>query len=79
VHPVVGALALFAEHMQLEALECATADQLFDAMVADHAVADDDQSSRCALLAVAFISRSSIKKKKAPGAKLQAPLPVLIR
>ncbi|MNC32133.1 hypothetical protein D3C75_804770 [compost metagenome] len=54
VHAVVGALALFAEHMHFEALQGAAADQLFDAMVADHAVADDDQSlslpaARCCL------------------------------
>ena len=54
VHAVVGALALFAENLHLEALQGAAADQLFDAMVADHAVADDDQSlslpaARCCL------------------------------
>ena len=54
VYAVVGALALFAEHVQFEALVGAAADQLLDAMVADHAVADDDQSlslpaARCCL------------------------------
>jgi len=43
VHAVIGALALFAEHMQLVAGEGAALDQLFDAVVTDHAVADDDQ------------------------------------
>ena len=44
VHSVVGALALLAEHPYLELLQGAAADQLFDTVVADHAVADDDQS-----------------------------------
>ncbi|MNI74838.1 hypothetical protein D3C73_1309490 [compost metagenome] len=54
VHAVVGALALLAEHTQLEARQRAAFDQLLDAMVAHHAVADDDQSlslpaARCCL------------------------------
>ncbi|MCY1427555.1 hypothetical protein D9M71_434050 [compost metagenome] len=54
VHAVIRALALFAEYPHLEALQGAATDQLFDAMVADHAVADDDQSlslpaARCCL------------------------------
>lgn len=77
VHTVVGTLALFAEHPHLEALQGAAADQLFDAMVADHAVADDDQSlslpaARCCL------HKPILDQKKALEPKLQAPLPVFI-
>ncbi|MNN66840.1 hypothetical protein D3C81_1824350 [compost metagenome] len=43
MHAVVGAQRLFAEHMDAVAIQRAALDQLLDAVVADHAVADDDQ------------------------------------
>ncbi len=43
VHAVIGAQRLFAEHMHAVLRQRATLDQLLDAMMADHAVADDDQ------------------------------------
>ncbi|MNO54084.1 hypothetical protein D3C76_445470 [compost metagenome] len=68
VHAVIRALALFAEYPHLEALQGAATDQLFDAMVADHAVADDDQSlslpaARCCL------HKPILDQKKTPGAE----------
>ncbi len=42
VHAVVGALAFLAEHVDAIALQGTHGDQLLDAVVADHAVADDD-------------------------------------
>ncbi|MDT4860290.1 hypothetical protein FQZ97_948420 [compost metagenome] len=84
VHAVVGALALFTEHMHLILLECALLDQLLDAMMADHAVADDDQGVALDRSDERVHSRSSVEavaqgtaNKKTPGAgcQLQASLP----
>ncbi len=44
VHTVVGALALLAEHPQLQACEGTAFDQLLHAMMAHHTVADHDQA-----------------------------------
>ncbi len=43
VYAIVGALALLAEHVHVVAGEGVLFDQLFDAVMPDHAVADDDQ------------------------------------
>ena len=43
VHAIVGAQRLVAKDVDAIALEGATRDQLLDAMVADHAVADNDK------------------------------------
>ena len=42
--PVIGALALFAEDMDLVVVQGAGRQQLLDEVMADHAVADDDQT-----------------------------------
>ncbi|MNO60169.1 hypothetical protein D3C76_507730 [compost metagenome] len=78
VHTVVGTLAFFTEHPHLEVLQGATLDQLLDAVVADHAVADNHQLLSLPAVRCCRHSRSSIKKKRLER-KLQAPLPVLIR
>ncbi len=44
VHAVVGALRLLAEHVDPVVFQRAGREQLLDAVVADHAVADDDQA-----------------------------------
>jgi hypothetical protein len=75
---VVGALALFAEHMHLEALEGATADQLFDAMVADHAVADDDQSLPLCAARCCLHKPILDQKKKGAWSRSSRRLPVFI-
>src|SRR5690606_29502318 len=73
--PIIGALAFFAEHMNLVALQRATRNQLLDAVMADHAVADDDQIFHAPTSFQALSCCES--KKKAPEAveQLQAPLP----
>ncbi|MNQ76391.1 hypothetical protein D3C85_912280 [compost metagenome] len=43
VHAIVGAQRFFAEDLDAIALQRAAFDQLLDAMMADHAIADDDQ------------------------------------
>ncbi|MCY1406856.1 hypothetical protein D9M71_221360 [compost metagenome] len=43
VHAVVGTLAFLTEHPQLITAQGAAFDQLLDAVMTDHAVADDDQ------------------------------------
>ncbi len=43
VNAVVGALALFAEHVHLIMGKRTLLDELLDAMVTHHAIADDDQ------------------------------------
>ncbi|MNE10750.1 hypothetical protein D3C80_1034710 [compost metagenome] len=43
VHPVVGTLAFLTKDLDLETGKGAALDQLLDTMMADHAVADDDQ------------------------------------
>ena len=44
VHAVVGALRLLTEHFDAVVRQGTAGEQLLDAVVADHAVADDDQS-----------------------------------
>lgn len=44
MHAVIGAQRLFAEYMDLETLQSTIGDQLLDTVVADHAVADDDEA-----------------------------------
>ncbi|MNE93417.1 hypothetical protein D3C80_1912680 [compost metagenome] len=43
VHAVIGPQRLFAEDLDAVAVQRAAFDQLLDAVVADHAIADDDQ------------------------------------
>ena len=43
MHAVIGTHRLFAEHMQAIVLQRAALDQLRHTMMADHAIADDDQ------------------------------------
>ncbi|MNH17009.1 hypothetical protein D3C79_766620 [compost metagenome] len=83
VHAVVGTLAFFAEHPHLEATQGTAFDQLLDAVMADHAVADDDQffplgDGRCCIHTRSSLKAihggctagaSPEKQKKAPGAE----------
>ncbi|MND44568.1 hypothetical protein D3C80_354080 [compost metagenome] len=89
VYPVVGALALFTEHPQLEATQGIAFDQLLNAVMANHAVADNDQffprgdghcciHTRSSLKAIhggAAAGASPEKQKRRLEPKLQAPLP----
>ncbi|MCY1291837.1 hypothetical protein D9M69_403970 [compost metagenome] len=85
VHAVVGAQRLLAEHVDPVAIQRAALDQLLDAVVADHAVADDDQRLQTIEVSVHKGTRSKPitffeGKKKAPETlRFQAPLPVLSR
>ncbi|MNZ50940.1 hypothetical protein D3C78_687410 [compost metagenome] len=83
VHAVVGTLAFLTEHPQLITAQGAAFDQLLDAVMPDHAVADDDQffplgDGRCCIHTRSSLKAihggctagaSPEKQKKAPGAE----------
>ena len=47
VHAIVGAAYFLAEDVDAIVLQGAKGDELFDTVMADHAVADDDQRLSC--------------------------------
>ena len=81
VHAIVGAPALFAEHQDAIARQRAALDQLLDAVMADHAIADDDQGlhgSRGGRCAHGSIQAGPFGFQKTNGARdcwVRAPLP----
>jgi len=82
VNPVIGALVFLAIDVDLILTQGAALDQLLDAVVADHTVADDDQCFAFdrgdVCVHELFLSRSRSrrgqqKSKKKPGADGSAP------
>nr|BFE96938.1 hypothetical protein GCM10020185_74740 [Pseudomonas brassicacearum subsp. brassicacearum] len=86
VHTVVGTHRLFAEHMHTVMIEGTALDQLLDAVMADHAIADHDQRLQLVQRSNVGIHKKStrqkpitiLKAKKTPETlRFQASLPVL--
>jgi hypothetical protein len=86
MHAIIGAHRFFAEHMQVVMIEGTALDQLLDAVMADHAIADHDQCLQLVQGSNVGIHKSTrqkpitvlkAKKKTPETLRFQASLPVL--